>query len=297
MKKLLHYADCLILLGAIVGCVLRLWFSTEGLDGRGLYDTTHPAWLLLCLLSLGMVVFSWFLTRDVGTNRDYTANFPKSKVSFATNGLLAIYLGYTGLMALRENDGWMELAVAIASLVAALGLALNAANRLEGSKPASLTHMFPCVFFALRLFLLGKAFGTEPELCSFLFRFFASVALIPAYYCLWSFDVEEGNRRYSLFFSLIAVFFCLITTVETQEGWVLYMLSAACLLTDLCRQRYLPGPAPQAEVPAAATEEAPKEATPEAPEARPVLHGNIDPEAHMDAFLEDIKLFLDDQGY
>lgn len=305
MKKLLHYADCLILLGAIVGCVLRLWFSTEGLDHRGLYETDHPSWILLCLLSLGMVVFTWFLTRDVGTNNDYQANFPKSKVACVVNWLLAVYLGYTGWMDLRAGTGWIEILVALASVISAVCLALAAIQRLEGVRPTALTHMFPCVFFALRLFLLGKEFGTEPELCSFLFRFLASVTLIPAFYCLWAFDMGQGNRRHSLLFSLCAIYFCLITTVESQQGWVLYMLCAACLLSNLCRQRYLPGEEVPAEsqVAAPAAVEVPAEpqaaapAAVEVPENKQQLHGNIDPEADMDAFLEDIRLFLDDQGY
>lgn len=314
MKKLLRYGDCLILLAAIVGCGLRFWFGEAGLDPRGLYKVEHPAWILLCLVSLGVVAFVWFLTRDPGDNSRHGDNFPKSVVGAVAYWLLAAVLAYNGVFDFLGAGEWLERIVALASMLTAICLAVAGVERFSGNQPVFFVHMVPCVFFALRLFLLGRELGTDPEICGFFFRFMASLALVPAFYWLWAFDVDQGNRRNSLFFSLCAVYFCLVTTVEVLEGWAMYLLCGACLLANLCRQRYLPAVAEDAEV----VEELPVEAAPgETGEAvaepaeevveevaavpvqreKPVLHWDIDPDADLEAFLEDIKLYLDDQGY
>lgn len=314
MKKLLRYGDCLILLAAIVGCLLRLWFRESGMDPRGLFRPEHPAWILLCLLSAGTVVFAWFLTRDPGDNNCHRDNFPKSPVGAVTYWLLAAALTYHGVFDFLAAGEWLERIVALGAMLSAVCLAVAGVERLGGNKPVFFCHMVPCVFFALRLFLVGKELGTDPEICGFLFRFFASLTLIPAFYWLWAFDVDQGNRRRSLFFSLCAIYFCLITTMEVAEGWAIYLLCAACLLANLCRQRYLPAPAAEAEheeteeigenAPVAEADPAEVAAEPAAsdPETlavreKPMLHWDIDPESDLDTFLEDIKLFLDDQGY
>ena len=57
MKKLLRFADCFVLLGAIIGCLLRFWLRNAVSAGAHVQAMTHPAWLLLCLLSAAVVAF------------------------------------------------------------------------------------------------------------------------------------------------------------------------------------------------------------------------------------------------
>lgn len=240
MKKLLHYSDCFMLLAGIIGCALRFWFGNTGLDGQGLYRASHPAWILLCLLSVGVVVFNWFLSREAGDNQNHSDNFPKSIVGGVSYLLLAAAMAYVGIMDLLSAEDFLSGIVAFTSMLAAICLAVAGVERFSGNKPVFFAHLVPCVHFALRLFLLGKSLGTEPEICGFLFQFFASLTLIPAFYWLWAFDVNMGNRKRSLFFSLCAIFFCLVATFEAGAGWAMYLVYAAMLLGNLCQQCYLP---------------------------------------------------------
>ena len=102
MKKLLRFADCFVLLAAIIGCILRLWLQNTGIDKKGLYQTSHPAWLLLCIISVAIVAFLWFATRAAGEDRRYEVNFPRSKVGGVTYAMLALVLTYVGITELLD---------------------------------------------------------------------------------------------------------------------------------------------------------------------------------------------------
>lgn len=329
MKKLLRYADCFVLLAAIIGCLLRLWLQNAGVDSKGLYQTTHPSWLLLCALSVGMVAFLWFLTRSAGDNQRYEDNFRPSLVGSGTYLLLAVVLGYVGINDLLDTTEFLDKLAAIGCMLSAVMLTVTGIERYQGHRPAVFLHLIPCIFFALRMFNLGRDLGTEPEICTFLFGFLASVGLMLAFYYLWAFDMNMANRQRSLFWSLTAAYFCLVTTFESTQNWALYMVFAAFLLSNLCQLKYLAAPAAAEEAPAGAEVPA-EEVTPAAKEApaaatetlenapvressvqassgampplfpeksRAVLHADIDPEADMDAFLADIKLFLENEDY
>ncbi len=326
MKKLLRYADCLVLLAAILGCLLRLWFQNSGIDNKGLYIPSHPAWILLCILSLGTVVFLWFLSRDVGDESAYEANYSRSIpacVSYILGGIVVFYTGLTGLL---DGGNFLFTLTSLFALLAAICLAVAGLERLGGHRPAFFLHMVPCLYFALRLFVLGRELGTQPETCRFLFSFLASLCMIPALYQLWAFDLDQGKRRLSLFWSLCAAYFCLITTFESTADWVFYTVLAAILLSDLCALKYLPKAEVQEAETAPETEAAPAVCTvppmetaeeilqqpaEEAPQAMPTLQTqettpqpevpkfqmstDIDPEEDMDAFLRDLRFYLDNE--
>lgn len=300
MKKLLHYADCLMLLFGIIGCALRLRFDNTGMDGFGLYRQDHPAWIGLCVLTLGVLVLNYFLTRDPGNNTIYSENFPRSIAGGVSCILLAIAMGFTGIMDLLAATEFLDKLLAVVSMLSAVCLAVAGVERFAGNQPVFFAHMIPCVYFALRLFAMGRDLGTEPEVREFLFQFLASVALIPALYWLWAFDVNLGNRRKSLFFSLSALFFCLVATFEVKEGIVMYLLYSAMLLTNMCKLNYLPA-AEIEEQPAAEAEAQPAADVEEKPAQVPLIFRGpmveTEPVEDLDAFLADTKLFLESLEY
>ena len=242
MKKLLRFADCFVLLAAIIGCLLRLWLQNTGVDQKGLYQTGHPAWILLCVVSVVIVAFLWFVTREAGDDRRYSENFPRSTTGGVTHILMALVLTYVGITELLDTTGTLDQLTAIACLLSAVMLGATALERFGGHQPAMFLHLIPCIFFALRLFQTGRNLGTEPEVCTFLFGFLAAVSMVLAFYYLWAFDMNMGNRRRSLFWSLSAAYFCLVTTFESAGSWVQYMVFAAFLLSNLCQLKYLPAP-------------------------------------------------------
>ena len=337
MKKLLRFADCFVLLAAIIGCMLRLWLQNTGIDTKGLYRTDHPAWLLLLAISLGLIVFLWFATRSAGDEQGYPENFPRSITGGITYILMALVLTYVGVQDLLRAENLLETVTAMACLVSAVMLGGTCLERMGGHQPIMVLHMIPCLYFALRLFCIGRALGTEPEICTFLFGFLGAICLVMAFYHLLAFDMNMGNRGRSLFWSLSAAYFCLISTFESSSDWVQYMVFAAFLLSNVCQLKHLPAqvsaqaeeaaaqepaeevpveetaqvqetqemPAQEiAEEPAVQAQEEPEFAVPPlrtpketledafVEESRPELH-DIDPEADMDAFLADLRQYLD----
>ena len=248
MKNLLKFADSFVLFAAIAGCALRMWFDNTAMDGKGLYNMLHPAWILLCLLSVGAVVFFWLLARQAGDDNRYKVNFPRSIVGAVTYILLAVVLGYTGVMELLAATQWWDKIAAFGAMLSAVMLAVAGIERSGGRRPAPILPMVPTLYFGVRMFLLSRGFGAEPQIYTFLFSFLAAVALIPAFCGLWGFAVRMGNRQRSIFWSLTAAYFCLLATFDTGVSWVLHLLFALCLLGNTCSLLYLPKPVP-AEAP------------------------------------------------
>ena len=248
MKKLLRFADSFVLFAAIIGCALRMWFNNTALDGKGLYNMAHPAWILLCILSVGAVVFFWLLSRQAGDDNRYKVNFPRSILGGAAYILLAVVLGYTGVMDLLAAAGLLEKIAAIGSMLSAIMLAAAGIERFSGNRPAAMLHMIPTLYLGVRMFLLSRAFGAEPQTYVFLFTFLAALTLIPAFLGLWGFDVRMGNRQRSIFWSLTAAYFCLLATFDSGISWVVHLLFALCLLGNTCALEHLAKPVPQEPV-------------------------------------------------
>ena len=329
MKKLLRFADCLVLLAAIIGCLLRIWLQNAITEGQLLSVGTHPAWILLCVFSGLTAVFIWLMTRHAGEDNRYMINFPRSVSGMAMYLLLAIALGYSGIMDLLGAEDLLEQVQAVAAMLSAVMLATAGIERFRGTRPAFFLHMIPCVYLALRMLLLGREFGADPHLPDFLFTFLASVSLIPAFYWLWAFDVKMGSRKQSLFWSLLAAYFCMIASFDSSVAWAVHILFAACLLGNLCVQKYLPQPE-LAAVEAVTMEENPTEEMPEeasveetpvaetvaeelpveeisaeeayaeeVPTEEPVEEAPAapqEPELDMDTFLADLKRYLENEN-
>ena len=330
MKKLLRFADCLVLLAAIIGCLLRIWLQNAIAESSMLVSVgTHPAWILLCVFSGLTAVFIWLMTRHAGEDNRYMINFPRSASGMTMYLLLAIALGYTGIMDLLEAEELLEQVQAVAAMLSAVMLATAGIERFRGARPVFFLHMIPCVYLALRMLLLGREFGADPHLPDFLFTFLASVSLIPAFYWLWAFDVKMGSRKQSLFWSLLAAYFCMIASFDSNVAWAVHILFAACLLGNLCVQKNLPQPE-SATVEAVAVEEnsteesleeasvteesvaepatkelrieeipAEEASAEEVPTEEPVEEAPAapqEPELDMDTFLADLKRYLENEN-
>ena len=247
MKKLLRFGDIIVLICAVLGILLQLWIVLGGTDDRGLYPTGHPGWILSWILSAGVLVFLWLLTRRVGHNRSYAANFPASIPAALGCAVAAIAIGYTGWQQLTSNVLLLDRLTGILGLAGAAALLLAAFCRLKGSQPAFYCYLLPCAFFALNVFLLGRELGGEPEAIRYLFRFLAALSLIPACYQLWGFCVGAGDRQSCLFWCLLSGYLCMLSA-PMGRGGALYLILGVWMLTNPCALKYLPRRAhPQAE--------------------------------------------------
>lgn len=291
MKKYLRYADVLVLFAGAAGLFLQLIILMGGTDEKNLYPKHHPAWVILCIFSVAVLVALWMLTRHVGADNRYRKNFPASIPGAVCTALAAIGMAVTALDLFSSE--LLGILGGIAGLAGAAGLALAAWCRFQGQRPHFLCHAAPAVFFALRIFLLGQELGSEPEAVRYLFQMFASLALVLACYQLWGFDVDMGKRDKSLFWSLLSAYLCIVA-VAARDHWLLYLTCAAWMLTNCCTLRYLPKRMQGAEqeeedaqAPAQSAGETPAEepAVKEMP-ADPIQ--DVDPEAILADILREI---------
>lgn len=286
MKKYLPKIDLLTMIAAAVGIVLRLWLLAVGTDESELYPAGHISDVLLLVLSVALMGMLFVVARYAGRSRTYQANFRASLSGAVGYAVLAVGLLPSGLRYLLNGTILLDWIAGIAAIPAAVALLWGGFCRRKGRKPHYLTFALPLLFFALHLFCMGHTWGNEPELTRFFVSFLAAAACVPACYQLWAFSVDLGNRSASLFWSLLAVYFCMVGAPGSDHA-LLNLTAAIWLLTNLCPKRPPvrrtgARPAPQMPTPPA----------PIVPDAEPTIVRPDDPE--IDAILADILRELKD---
>lgn len=231
MKSILRDVHWLILLSGTVGALLRLCLLLEGPNEWGLYPDDHFSWPLLILFTLAVVVVLFLTTRYAGKSRRYLDNFPASIAGAIGFVIGAAGLLLTGLNGLNSTN-LLERIESIVAIPTATGLLAAAWSRFRGEKVHYLVYLLPCLFFGLHLFSLGRMYGNEPEETRFLFAFFASAMASVAFYQFWGYAVDLGNRAFSLFFSLLTVYLCMVAAPGSKD-LVLYVSVAICLFLNL----------------------------------------------------------------
>ncbi len=230
MKKFFPFAHYLALILGAAAITLRLIMLLGGTDERDLYPVNHPAWIALCLLAVAATVFFLLVSRHTEAKRSYRQNFPASMPGAL--GCLAggAAIAVTGVADLPDS---LSFVTGASSLLAGAALLYGGWLRLKGRKAPFWVHMLPCLYFALRVFTMGRILGAEPEISRYLFRFLAVLAILMAAYQLWGFDVGLGHRNKSLFWSLTATFLSM-AAIPGSPDRLLYLGASLWLITNLC---------------------------------------------------------------
>ncbi len=247
MKKHLQNSHLLALIFGSMAMVLRFWMLSGGPDEKGLYPL-HFSWTLVCILSAAVTVFFWLIGRQTDAKRPYKENFPASPIGALGHGAAALGLILTAFRQMGAGD-ILSLITAVLTVICGVLMVLGGLQRFQGRRQDFVIHGGLTLLFALRLFSMGKDLGAEPETHLFLFRFLATLAMMFASYQLWGFDVGDGNRQKSLFWSLLSAYLCLAALPGSLD-WPLYLGCGLWLLTNLCSlrpERRKQEPAPQSE--------------------------------------------------
>lgn len=253
MKKTVYsnYLPIVASLMGVVGFLLRLWTLGKGPDAEGLYEPNNVAWALLWIVTAALPVAVILMTRPLGEPGKYTDNFPASPFSavgclFGMVGVLSV-----GIRKLSNDETLITFLAGVLGVVAAVMLAVVAFCRLRGTRPSFFCHVAVCLFFAMEVFDQCRAWSNQPQLSVFVFPFLALICIMLAVYQLCAFDVELGNRRQSLLWSLSAVYLCLVA-LPGGENVVFFGCMAVWLLTNICSLRPVKkraAPAPETGVP------------------------------------------------
>lgn len=288
MKKYLHpkFLPILVPAASVIGLLLRLWTIGSGPDAEGLYKPQPVAWTLLwivTILALGAVVLMSAGLKNPGRFSD---NFPASPVGAAGRVIAALGIMLSGLTILTKAENILGTLTGLLGMGSAVCLLLLGFARYQGRKTSFLLHAVPCLFFALRIFLLCRVWSNETQIGVFLFPFLASICVMLATYQLACFDVNLGKRRTSLFWSLSGVY-CSLLAVPGSDEPMFYIGMAIWLLTNLCSLRLLKARKPQS---------APETAAAPTPAPEPPTSTSA-PESGLreDMSLDELKSWLDQE--
>lgn len=260
MKKYLHssYLPILVPMAAVLALGLRLWTMGGGPDSAGLYAPQPLAWALLWLVTAATMAGIYLLTRRLKNPGRYSDNFPASILGAVGCVLGGLGVLSSALVTFPDTKDLLATITAILGLVSAAALILSGVIRYSGGKPHFGIHAIATLYFALRIFNCCRHWSNVTQTSEFLFQFLASVCVMLATYQLCCFDVNLGDRRSSLLWSLAAVYFCVLA-LPMGEDIYFYGGMLIWLMQNLCATRPLKANKPQ-EAPAQEPESTPIEA-------------------------------------
>lgn len=204
MKKLLSYADCLVAVCGMLGAGLRQWMLSSGPDEKGLYPAGHPGWILLLILTAAVLAGIWMMSRKGLSIAARPPIFSAVGAFAGAAGLVSFGIGQLG-----DTAPILKIAGLLGICAAAI-LAFYGISVLLDKKPFSLTHLLPCLTFALLMFVQARGASREPELSRYILQLAAVAASAIAFYQQFGFDVAMGNEKANLFWRLCALYLCLI---------------------------------------------------------------------------------------
>lgn len=270
MRKILHpkFLPILVPVASLLGLLLRIWTLGGGHNAAGLYAPQPLAWTLLWIVTAATLALIFAITRRLKNPGRFSDNFPASPLGAAGCALAGLSVIYSCLTTLVSATDLLATLTGILGLVSAAALLLSAVIRYQGKKPHFAIHAIVCLFFALRVFDRCKHWSNLTQTGTFLFQFLASICVMLAAYQLCCFDVNLGNRKSSLFWSLSAVYFCVLALPIGDDPFF-YGGMLLWLMTNLCSVRPLIAGKPQEAD--ETSQEASEEAPGEAPDAEPEL--------------------------
>jgi hypothetical protein len=242
MKKIINSKTipAIVIISGILGLILRLWIIGEGENAFGLYPSHPVGWALLWVLTAGLAAMIVFACWPLKTAGSYEENYPKSLAGMLGSLVAGIGIIFTGIWQLRGNEfillTVLDKVVGVGGVAAGGALILLGVQRFLGKKPNFLLHGFLCLFFAVRVFHHCRLWSNEPQIGTVVLPFLASLSLMLAGYQRTCFDVDLGNRRHCLLWSLMGAYLCILAIFSFEEI-LFYGPCALWLLTDLCSLR------------------------------------------------------------
>ncbi len=230
MKKLYPYINYITASAGMLGGALYFSVLSAGTDEKGLYPAAHFGWIGYLVLTAVTIVFLRFLTREPGSEPTWQPNFPKGILPALGQALAGVGIALYSISQLG-NPGIFDTLSCWLGFFEAAALLLLSWQRFSGQAPVSMAHLLPCLFFALQLFGMGRAYSSEPELPRYLPQLLATAASALACYQLWGFGIGLGSRKKSLFWSLSAAYLCLAAAPGSH---VMYIGLAAWHLLSHC---------------------------------------------------------------
>lgn len=242
MKKILNPANLpwLVLTAGGIGIGLRYWLLSTGIDANNLFETGHPADILLWVLTVVLAALVIYGCLPLIQANKYAFNFPPAILGAVGEGIFALGILSVSIEILRGVSDSLSSATVILGFLSVPALVCCAVCRWKGKQPPLFLHALVCIFFLMRLISLYRVWSPESQLQSYIFQLFANVFLLLSCYHRTAFDAACGLRRSHALTHLAATYFCCLSLVGCQN-WFLYATGIVWSITDLCRLNPMPG--------------------------------------------------------
>lgn len=227
------YMPALTLLGGGLGLVLRAWLALAGTDEKGLLVTTHPAHILVFVLTALVLAAIFLCVRPLGALNRYPDLFPNGVLS--GTGCIVAALGILWV-SLREHSLRSDTVTTVClflGVLAAVCLIFVAIHRFRQRRPAFWFHVVITLFLMIHLISQYRLWSSEPQLQVYFFPLLSSVFLMLTAYYSTVLDAKKTSRRWFVFCNQCALFFCCVSV--WSDSWPFYLTMGFWMFTGLCR--------------------------------------------------------------
>lgn len=221
-------------LSGLLCLLLRQWLFSGIDNGEGLLISSHPAnillWVLTGLVALVLIVlfFTW--------EKQVTCLFPLNPVSGLSTLMLAGAYAVAAwrLLSAGAQLQFLTLAAGVLALVSLLAMLLIALGQFRGQRMHPLLYCPGVLYFLFFLILSYPDWSGEPQTQVFFFQMMAVCSMLVTIFCRAELAAGKISGRNYLLFSRAAVFTS-IAAISHSEEPLLYLLCAIALLLDGCR--------------------------------------------------------------
>ena len=217
------------LIAAPVAAGLRIWALLTDLDESRL-PVMGPATIVLSLAALAYLVLAVIVAnRSKGRSGRYDVlYYGKGGAACAMIAALMIGLGtlLEFLEALRDGPSMSAPLLALVGMVATICLFVAAGDRRQERKRHEPAEVLPVAYLLIKLLVNFKAWSTDPIILDYLFRLFALIFALIAFFLAAGFVFDQGKPRRTVFFAMGAVFFC---AAAVPDGLMDFSLASALL--------------------------------------------------------------------
>ena len=230
----------------LLGIGLRVWLLADGFDKKGLLVTSHPAGILIWILTalvLSVLVISCLPLVQASK---YSFNYPASVTGAAGEALGAIGILIACIQILFGTMDIVTEVCLVLGFLSVPALGLGAWLRMKGLRPPLYLHGTVCLFWMIRLVCQYRIWSPDPQLQDYSFQLLATVFLMLSCFHRAAFDANMGQRRMSAIFQLGAVYFCMIS-IPGCKDWLLYLCCGIWTALNLCNLLPLPNWRPKKE--------------------------------------------------
>lgn len=219
----------LTLVLGLVGLLLRFWQGSSGMDKTGLFVASHPANILLWILTVAamalLVLGAWKGPKVL--RRKFPASLGAALGCFMAGGGILI----ANILELAESSDSVTRISSILGVLASLGLFYMGLRRKNGRRSSMAALTAVMLYFMTHLVVQYRHWSAEPQLQHYLAPLLASVFLMLFAYHRSALDVTGKSFRLYIFYNLAALFFCCLSL--NTDTWMFYGAMALWTATDL----------------------------------------------------------------